>query len=175
MGNYKNWDELREALEGKVTKALNTNVKEYVEDQIAERINIDVYDAYNPIEYKRDYSLYNMENFHHYVNGNFKWSRGGSKYYPDMYLSVGHNAVTQDFKDLTKLIILGQERAKQYGDGIALYNDVFIKQRKARYNVEGNPMNETPFYEPRNFIGNAKMMIQAHPSGVINAFKKGMS
>jgi hypothetical protein len=175
MADFNNWDELRVALEKKTKKALDTNVREYVEDVIHQRIYYDVYEAYTPIEYQRSFSFYQSNNFTHYVAGNYKFAQDRyDRSYPDMYLSVGHHAVTEDFKDLTKLIILGQEKARYYGEGIALYDDLFIKKRKTRYKIEGNPTNETPFYEPRNFMYNAKMQIQSNRYQLLDAFRRGM-
>jgi hypothetical protein len=175
MANYNSWDELRVALEQKTKKALDTTVRDYVESVVQNRIRLDVYEAYTPIQYRRSYDLYNSNNFYHYVAGDYRFAQDRyDKDYPDMYLSVGHHAVTDRFADLTKLIILGQEKARYYGNGIALYNDLYIRQRKVRYRHEGNPMNETPFYEPRNFMYNAKMEIQSNRSELIGAFEKGM-
>ena len=68
-------------------------------------------------------------------------------------------------KDLTKLILLGQDGAKSYGSGVALYNEGFIKKYK-----ESGASDSTPFYKPRNFIASAKSEIKK--TDIVNILKK---
>jgi len=167
MADFKNFNELKNAFEKKAKKSLNSNVKDFIRSEIQKSILHNVYNVYEPSMYHRNFGLYNLKNYQYNISGDVD---------DELKLSVEHKALTSDGKDLTKLILFGQEGAKKYGSDVAQYNEDWIIYTKWRYKKYGKPSNEIPFYEPRNFMATAKQVLSfdKNRKKLISEFQKGM-
>lgn len=144
MKTVKNVDEIINRLNISIQKSLIGSVSEYVKENVNRNIKKDVYGAYRPQVYKRKFMLYDDKNHNKEVLSDDNGAV--ARYYHRAYMGG---------KDLTKLILLGQDGAKAYGSGVALYNEEYIRKYKA------SGANDTnPFYKPRNFITSAKSDIK---------------
>lgn len=161
---HKTMKSLLDTIDTKARKSLKQNVFPLVRDEMISQIKSEVYGVYKPIKYIRKYTFRDDRNVFiddHYEGG--KLTNGET-----IMVSISH----QDPRDITKLVILGQEGAKANHSKM-LYSERAIHNRKMRYLIEGKT-DEKAFWEPRDFIDTTKTAIQADRVNLVNAFKKGM-
>lgn|SRR5690554_5663311 len=163
---YSNWKDLKNAIESKAKKSLETNAKRMVRQEMNNQIVHQVYNVYEPTMYNRTYSLFKLDNYKHEIRGDIEDS---------LTISIEHMAMSKDRKNLSKLIILGQVQAKRYHEDIALYNDEWIKMTKFRYAKEGRKY-DTAFYHPRDFVSTTEQVLStdSNRKRMVEELKKGM-
>lgn len=156
MATVSDYNGLKDNINGLLANSLSSGVNEMIKTKVNARISSDVYGAYKPQIYKRKYVLYEDKNHNKEVSVD---NNGVSlRYYHRAYMSG---------KDLTKLILLGQDGARAYGSGVALYNDNYIMAYKA-----SGANDRIPFFKPRNFITGAKSDIKK--SDIVKILKSGI-
>lgn len=147
-----NFNELERVVAEKIEDKMLNEVANLVRKKVNDGIRSEVYEGYTPLIYKRNYMLYNIRNHRkevEIINNN----KIQGVYY--------HRAFNNEGKDLSKLIILGQQGASSYAD-VARYNDRYIQNY-----ISSGANDSKPFYKPRNFIKHAKDNIKK--SDIINA------
>lgn len=147
---------LQKDVTNSLAEVLQIDVRSYIVDKVDNRLKVDVYGAYAPQVYTRKHRLYDRRNH----RGELEYS-GGDR----MKFRYYHRAYTSEQKDLSKLIILGQDGARAYGGDIAYYNDDYIKAYKA-----SGATDSKPFYKPRDFLGNARR--EMSKQDIVNIFKR---
>jgi hypothetical protein len=168
---FKSMDALKKAIGKKMKEALSKDVLEYTKEKIQEGIKVEVYEVYEPVEYKRTFRFLQEDNIVHVIHGDF------DKYSSEMELSVFHHALTDDGRALTPLVILGQEQAKMYQSGlelygnIALYNDDYVN--RISWELARRRGNKKPFWASRNFIEYAKWSMEKDE--IVKRIKKHLS
>lgn len=149
MASFETIDQLERAVKNKLRSNMDKHVRKVVNQQITKSIQKVVYDAYKPVEYGRKRTKFLSD-------GNFKYN---TIYMTDgIRTRFGHQAHTKDGEDLTTLIILGQEKARNLS-GVAHYNDRFIRLAKSKNISNGG------FWTPRNYMGHAYRELRK--SGVV--------
>lgn len=164
--DFKNWNDLKKAIEKKTKKSLETNVKDLVRKEANKQILNKVYNSYQPTMYKRTYSLFKLDRYKHKISGDIE---------NGLNISIEHVATSKDGKNLSKLIILGQEGAKKYNEDIAKYNDLWILKTKKRFERLGIS-DDGAFYQPRDFISATKEELSKDQKRkkMVFELKKGM-
>lgn len=150
--------DLKMQVRDSLRKTMETTVSQHTIKKVNNSIRVDVYGAYSPQIYQRKYALYGKKNHNVEVSYDGDGDSVVMKYYHRAYMGG---------KDLSKLIILGQDGARAYGSGVALYNEKFITAYKS-----SGANDRNPFYKPRDFIQGAKDNISK--GDIVKMLKSGI-